>query len=289
MNKLFRAFLYRIRPFQGFLFIKMWSFVFFIDFKSYESRNQIAKEKLNEFADTCAAAFSFRFIDTEDRPYRFRSLLGIPVYSYSFDAEASLTDERNNLIPCFLFTHWKETGVNNYDEYCAKLSSINEMPSTNSVIWRGAVTNIARQKLLELDENELFDFKSIHWAGPSNSKRYPKNFLTLEEQVKRARFLIDVEGAGYSARSKLLMHCPRVLLIQEQRFREYWFTQLEPWKHFVPISKDFSDLKEIVHRLLNDPELERYILANQMEFAKQYLTSTSADEVWKTILKGGTQ
>lgn len=288
MNKLLRAALYRARPFQGFLFVKLWFIVFYIDFKSYESRNQIAKEKLNEYSGRFASKFDLRFINTEDRPYPFTKLLGIPVYNYSFDADAVLADTQRYLIPCFLFTHWKETGVSNYDAYCSKLSSINQVSSTNSVIWRGAVTNISREKLLELDDNVLFDFKSINWGGPLNSQKRPKNFLTLEEQVQRARFIIDVEGAGYSARSKLLMHCPRVLLIQEQRFREYWFHDLEPWKHFVPVKKDFSDLKEVVQTLISDTELEKYILANQMKFAKQYLTSASADEVWKKMLKDDT-
>ena len=284
--KLYRAILYRIRPFQGFLMIKIFSYVFFIDFLSFESRNAIAKEKIIKFSSNKGRALDFKLFNTGDKPYCRNEILGIHVYNYCYDLSIEKDSGKRSVFPCFLFSHWKETGVENYDIYCRKLFEIRSQPINEKVIWRGAETNVSRKKLLKFDDDINFDFKSIDWKKKSPESDLPLNFLTLEDQVRNSRFLIDVEGAGYSARAKLLMFCPRVLLIQEQKLREFWFEGLEPWKNFVPIDKDFSNLKQTVSKLLSEPKLEAQILNNQREFALNNLTNLAADRVWLNLMNG---
>ena len=56
-------------------------------------------------------------------------------------------------------------------------------------------------------------------------------FRTMEDQVATYRYMIDVEGAGYSGRFKMLLHTKRVVLLQDRPWREWFFDDIEPFRH----------------------------------------------------------
>ena len=52
--------------------------------------------------------------------------------------------------------------------------------------------------------------------------------------------LLDIEGVGYSARLKFLLHMNRTLFIQEGRPFWTWAERgLIPWIHYIPVSRNF--------------------------------------------------
>jgi hypothetical protein len=53
----------------------------------------------------------------------------------------------------------------------------------------------------------------------------------MEDQVATYRYMIDVEGAGYSGRFKMLLHTKRVVLLQDRPWREWFFDDIEPFRH----------------------------------------------------------
>lgn len=151
--------------------------------------------------------------------------------------------------------------------------------------WRGANTHKNRRNLVALNDKLKFDCEFVTWDRTNPEKLTATNFLSFEEQVSNWRFLIDIEGNGYSGRLKLLLNCPRVVFIQERKYKEDFQESLVPWRHFVPVKNDFSDLEENLSRLLKSSNLERSIIDEANIFASNFLTRESAERRWANILE----
>lgn len=186
--------------------------------------------------------------------------------------------------PDFVYDHWKQTGLDDFEAACAAVQSIGP-PQTPMLGWRGATTHSGRKALVALDDKVSFDCEFIHWDRTNPHRLTASNFLSFEEQVSRWRFLIDVEGNGYSGRLKLLLRCPRVVFIQERRYREDFFIHLVPWLHYVPVRNDFADLAENLMRLRTDPGLEQLILDAAKAFSNSFLTRSAAERRWAYLIK----
>jgi len=123
------------------------------------------------------------------------------------------------IIPDFNFHCWKQIGINDYTEETEKIDKAGlQKYKINKVGWIGNIkTNIDRKKLLEIGNknNELFEIIPIRWSKSDNIKLNCSNYLSLSNLVKNYSILIDVTGAGYSGRVKLLLFSHRPLLLVE--------------------------------------------------------------------------
>lgn len=286
--------------FEGFAVTKVNGTLYYKPFATFETRNpstfQLIFRGLNRYP---CPDFDWVIVNTSDRDDfdwmlaqtdglgRVRASDGrrFPLFSTCYSDHRLAWSG-----PDFAYDHWRQTGLDDYEETCVRVAQAGD-PLTNMLGWRGATTHPARANLVALDDKQAFDCEFIHWDRTNPNKLQASNFLSFEEQVARWRFLIDVEGNGYSARLKLLLRCPRVVFIQERRYKEDFFPHLVPWLHYVPVRNDFSDLKQNLLRLLSDPALERMILDAAREFSNAYLTREAAERRWayrfKQLVQGG--
>ena len=281
--------------FEGFAFAKINGTLYYKAFATFETRNPstfqlifkgLARYELPDFdwmlvntADRDDFDWMMAMVDGErrltgsdGRRYKF--------FSCNYSTEATRADAG----PDFAYDHWKQTGLDDYEQTCARVAQLGPA-QTNMLGWRGANTHPSRIPLVALDEKAIFDTEFIVWDRTNPNKLQASNFLSFEEQVARWRFLIDVEGNGYSARLKLLLRCPRVVFIQDRPYKEDFFPHLVPWQHYVPVKNDFSDLKENMLILLKDPALERLIIESARDFAQTYLTRQAAEVRWAHKIK----
>ena len=183
---------------------------------------------------------------------------------------------RSNVIPDFFYDKWPQTGLDDFAEESLYFQTYREKPASNKLGWRGANTHRSRERLIALNTNRHFDFKLIEWNRENPDKLSSIDFVSMRDQLKLWRYLIDTEGAGYSARLKLLLHAPRVVFIQERRYKEDFFNLIEPWIHFVPVASDLSDLEKNFLYIRTNLGLERSIINSANEFAINHLTRKAA-------------
>ncbi len=197
---------------------------------------------------------------------------------------------RDIAAPDCLYGGWLEVNIWDYDAFCASLAAAGESPpETDLAGWMGNVNAIAaREALLGVakrhpDKVEAIDVGNwyatgdrLGWSGARTR--------SMAEQVRRYRYLIDVEGKGFSGRLKMLFHTGRLVFMHERPWREWYAPELVPWKHFVPVARDGSDLVAKIERVRSDPELQRSIIANATKFARERLTFGAAVEKWRELL-----
>jgi len=270
----------RFQAWDGFAVRKEGNTLLTLAYRNYETRNESTLALLSAAcAEYGIGDFDWVMINTGDlEDPGLRS--GNPLLVVDLDGNAfpylsySTADGRFDVtIPDFVFDHWRQTGLDDYETTRNALKRLDAPPPATDLLgWRGALTHPSRSALVALDDKTNFDCEFIVWDRSNPEKLVARNFLSFEQQVARWRYLIDVEGRGYSGRLKLLLCARRVVFIQERRHQEYFFQGLQPWVHYVPVRSDFSDLPANLARVKGDPALESAIIAQASAFAQMFLT-----------------
>jgi hypothetical protein len=178
--------------------------------------------------------------------------------------------------PDFSSHHWPSANISSFEE-TKKLIIIASKtdPTINKVGWFGNIhspgTDVIEHHTRPLlkkigDENpDLFD---IFHINPINGIIDDKvtNYKSFETLTKY-KYLIDIGGNGYSGRLKYLLFSQRPVLIVDRVYIEYFYEDLIPFVHFIPVKEDLSDLIVQVNWMKNNPEKSLDIANNAFEFA----------------------
>lgn len=204
---------------------------------------------------------------------------------------STTSDKYEETVPDFLFDGWPEIGISNYSNTINSIVKVgNCIPTSNKIGWIGALTSGVRKNMIELSKTSPLkshiEFIDMLWnrQDPSALYKHTPSYLSLENQVKRWKYLIDAEGCGWSARLKIFLFSNRVTFIVDRPFKEYWFPKLQPWVHYVPVRRDLSDLEENLIKIMNNPELETYIKTHALEFASNNLRRENAINYYKNLI-----
>lgn len=211
----------------------------------------------------------------------------LPEHFYGF---CVYNERYHKAFPDYIYVGKPEAGLKNYTETVNNF--VDSIPQTNKIGWIGAYTcgdKTPRPKLGKLAQTEYSNFLEviettipIHFADGFDRATVK---MTYQEQIDKWKYLIDVEGCGWSGRFKVLMSSPRIVFFVDRPYQEWYFGCMEPWKHYVPVKRDLSDLKENYERIESDIELQNYIKQNKKLFAQTYLTREAAEKrVYEIIL-----
>jgi Glycosyl transferase family 90 len=124
-------------------------------------------------------------------------------------------------------------------------------------------------------------------VGKINSKEDSMDFIDFQKY----RAILDIDGNSWSGRFGSLLCLNSVILKVEPAFMEYFYygyknphmkgtfinDSLQPWKHFIPVKADFSDLEELAEFVLdpkNDEEILQ-IVQNANDWCRQKMIDES--------------
>lgn len=217
--------------------------------------------------------FQPMLVQTDDN---YNRVLIPGIYKY---CSYSKRDSFRNLIPDFLFTDTSMLRHNSYnDAIVAVYTAGLKQPTITKVGWLGQVIVPTRQLMYKIGEicPLLFDF--------FNSKT--TEFMSIDELVSKYFILIDIEGAGYSTRSKLLLWSHRPLIIIDRPEKEYYKEYLVPWEHYIPVKRDMTDLIEKTVWIFQNYDKALIIAHNAFIFATKYTTIDAACAQWNKVITG---
>ena len=139
--------------------------------------------------------------------------------------------------------------------------------------WCGNILNsYARYNLMILAEQFPNKVGVIPYFETEDGFVHGKeNFVSMHDFM-RYRYLIDVRGWGWTDRVKLLLAMGRPLLLVDRPFREFYFDDLKPMVHFVPVKEDLSDMIEKIEYLDDNPDVVSSIVNNAREFTKEHFS-----------------
>ena len=167
--------------------------------------------------------------------------------------------------PDWTFHSWPTANIISFESTRDDIiKSSNIEPIINKVGWLGAINSKPREILKSLN-SEYLDIQDIR---PMNGMIDNKisNYKSLAE-LTQYKILIDLEGVGYSGRFKYLLFTKRPILFVDRTYTEYFYNDLIPFIHYIPVKNDLSDLLEKIEWINNNYEKSQEIATNAYNFA----------------------
>jgi len=217
-------------------------------------------------------------LNLEDRGNENRAIkqysMCYPVGDYSL---------KNLVGPDWTFVNWPSANIRSF-KYSRMLIIANSYmpPRSNKIFWAGninspladVIESKTRPQLFSIGSKHNYDFDIRH-IGPENGQipKHDLNYLSINK-ITFYRYLLDIGGNGYSGRLKYLMFSRRPILIIERKYVEYFYEDLIPFQHFIPVKEDLSDLLEMAQWLKNHKEEAEEIAMNMFNYAIRNFTKS---------------
>jgi hypothetical protein len=205
-------------------------------------------------------------------------------------AYAKSEDQTNViLIPDFVMDSWPACGI---DDYPATVNAMVEQSKENiaheKLFWIGNITtHKSRGTLCELAQiDNRIETIAMDWQRNEFKvlKKQPSTiFISLPEHC-RYKYLIDIQGEGYSGRVKILLFSGRPLFLVDRQWHEYFYKDIKPYTHYIPVKEDLSDLIEKLDWADHHREEVLGIAKNAQDYAINNLTREKAVEYLANIL-----
>ena len=190
----------------------------------------------------------------------------------------------SKVIPCPFFHGWKEANIEDYSTECLKITKQSHIPYIHSkMLWVGRLTCQARKDFIKNYSSHSKIKTSYLPEDWGHIPKLPTDYVSLSDHCKY-KYLIDIEGMGYSARSKFFLHSRRPLFYQKRRWNEYWFWDLKEYKHYIPVANNLSDLSEKIEWAEANPDKCKEIADNAADFAANNLRKKDAIKRLRDIL-----
>ena len=227
----------------------------------------------------------------------------VPVITYDLAGEYPFKclayakkDGQSNvtLIPDFFFDGWTTIGCNNYDLYMDEIvNNSHKAPIYDKCFWSGSLNiHPSRIHFFEMSKTDnRLKCLPINWKYEelTPGKKLSKDTVTELKDFNQYKYLIDLPCIGYSGRFKALLFFGRpvfkVLSSPDEQLKEYFYDDLKPFVHFIPVNNDLSDLKEKLDWAENHYEDALKIAKNAQQYAITHLRTENAISYLEQIIQ----
>jgi len=197
------------------------------------------------------------------------------IKEYSMCYNKNIPQLENFCGPDWVFYHWPSANILSFEETKNEIIKKSyKTPTINKIGWYGNIYSgcAYRPVLHQYGQNypEIFDIFHVYPVNGGINEKC-SNYLSLIDLMKY-KFLIDIEGNGYSGRLKWLLFSRRPIFLIDRTYIEYFYNDLIPYKHFIPVKMDLSDLLEKVEWAQMHYDEAIQIAENAFEFAKENFT-----------------
>ena len=225
----------------------------YIEKEGFQSRNQSIVELLNKTNNYKKLPDCAFLVFTND--FQNPKILNEP-YILSFCKKYSY---KTNLFPNFNFNHWKEANIDNYEDVYNhfKKNQINWSNKNDIIYWRGANTNILREKIYKsTKDNNKFSINLINKDD---------KYIPIYECIKY-KYLLNINGYSYAGRLNYLFMSGSCIIIlknedKEKDYEEFFYKYFIPGVDYIEILyNDNENINNIIEKintslLINDTNI----------------------------------
>ncbi|XP_077370474.1 protein O-glucosyltransferase 1 [Festucalex cinctus] len=155
--------------------------------------------------------------------------------------------------------------------------------------FRGSRTSPERDPLILLSREmpELVDAeytKNQAWKSDKDTLgRPPAKEIPLVDHCKY-KYLFNFRGVAASFRFKHLFLCGSLVFHVGDEWQEFFYPQLKPWVHYIPVKQDLSDVRELLQFVKDNDSMAQEIAIRGMEFILEHLQMQDVSCYWERLL-----
>lgn len=149
-------------------------------------------------------------------------------------------------------------------------------PQKNSTaFWRGRDSRQERLELVKLSRAHptLIDaaFTNFFFFKHDESLYGPLVKHVSFFDFFKYKYQINIDGTVAAYRMPYLLAGDSVVLKQDSGYYEHFYSQLQPWEHYIPVRADLADLLEKIQWAKEHDEEARSISQKGQQFARNHL------------------
>ncbi|CAI5772784.1 CAP10 domain-containing protein [Podarcis lilfordi] len=185
------------------------------------------------------------------------------------------------------------TGLGRWDLMRESLkSSAEKWPwkkKISKAYFRGSRTSSERDPLILLSrENpDLVDAeytKNQAWKSEKDTLgKPPAKEIALTDHCKY-KYLFNFRGVAASFRFKHLFLCNSLVFHVGEDWLEFFYPQLKPWVHYIPVKSDLSDVRELLQFVRENDEVAQEISKRGRQFIMDHLRMEDISCYWERLL-----
>ncbi|KAM8903346.1 protein O-glucosyltransferase 1 [Spinachia spinachia] len=155
--------------------------------------------------------------------------------------------------------------------------------------FRGSRTSPERDPLILLSREapELVDAeytKNQAWKSERDTLGSPAaKEIPLIDHCKY-KYLFNFRGVAASFRLKHLFLCGSLVFHVGDEWQEFFYPQLQPWVHYIPVKQDLSDVRELLQFVQENDAVARDIATRGKEFIVDHLRMRDVSCYWERLL-----
>ncbi|XP_034720401.1 protein O-glucosyltransferase 1 [Etheostoma cragini] len=155
--------------------------------------------------------------------------------------------------------------------------------------FRGSRTSPERDPLILLSREapELVDAeytKNQAWRSEKDTLgRPPAKEIPLVDHCKY-KYLFNFRGVAASFRFKHLFLCGSLVFHVGDEWQEFFYPQLKPWVHYIPVKQDLSDVRELLQFVKENDAIAEEIATRGKEFILVHLRMQDVSCYWERLL-----
>lgn len=167
----------------------------------------------------------------------------------------------------------------------------------DAAFFRGSRTSEERDALIKLSRRfpQLVDAKFTKnqaWKSKADTLgAEPAEEIRLEDHCQY-KYLFNFRGIAASFRFKHLFLCQSTVLHVGAEWSEFFYDQLVPWVHYVPLTdlqNNENDIRDLLEFLIAFPDVAQTIARNGRLFVESHLRIKDVQRYWEKLLKNYTK
>ncbi|XP_046887537.1 protein O-glucosyltransferase 1 [Hypomesus transpacificus] len=155
--------------------------------------------------------------------------------------------------------------------------------------FRGSRTSPERDPLVLLSREapDLVDAeytKNQAWKSEKDTLgRPPAKEIPLVDHCQY-KYLFNFRGVAASFRLKHLFLCGSLVFHVGEEWLEFFYPQLLPWVHYIPVKQDLSDLRELLQFVKENDGVAQEIATRGQKFILDHLRMEDISCYWERLL-----
>ncbi|XP_054709758.1 protein O-glucosyltransferase 1-like [Uloborus diversus] len=233
-------------------------------------------------------------LNTRDWPQANKYHIPLPVFSFS-----KTSQYWDIMYPAWTFweggpaTSLYPTGLGRWDLQRELINKTIEKWPWNkkkaTAFFRGSRTSAERDPLILLSRKhpELIDAeytKNQAWKSDMDTLGAPPAKEILLEDHCLYKYLFNFRGVAASFRLKHLFLCRSLVYHVGDEWLEFFYKQLKPWVHYIPVTKDLSNVQDLLNFALENDNLAKAIADRGFDFIWNHLKMEDILCYWKKLL-----